>query len=346
MTAASGARTALLGPGAFRLFLSAVVVLAHLSPLALGAWAVDVFFVLSGYWVSAMWTERYSRTRAPYLTFVVSRFWRLWPLYITCTALVLALIYSRGRMWADVVEKVSSPEWVARVLLLVSSAAQPVALQPAWSLDIEMQFYLVLPLFCAALAWLSGWRATARALVALAFAAGAAALLVPGAAPGLANYLIFFWSGMLLYRTRWNPGAGAAWLSLLGALAVAAALFLLPGAAHDMVAGARGAAVLKGMNHRVCGVLALMVIPFAAHNVRVPTGALDHHLGQLSYAVYLWHWIPMMAVEMMLEPRGVAAWVRWSAELGAIFLGAALLYWGFDRPIDAWRRRWVRSRLA
>jgi peptidoglycan/LPS O-acetylase OafA/YrhL len=43
-----------IGSGLFRLFLAFAVVLHHSFPLRLGAWAVDVFFILSGYWISRL----------------------------------------------------------------------------------------------------------------------------------------------------------------------------------------------------------------------------------------------------------------------------------------------------
>ena len=66
-----------LGPGMFRLLLSLLVVLHHSLPLRLGTWAVYVFFILSGFWICRMWRQRYAETQSPYLTFLVSRWWRL-----------------------------------------------------------------------------------------------------------------------------------------------------------------------------------------------------------------------------------------------------------------------------
>ena len=51
------------GPGAFRFFLASLVVVQHVSRLSLGHPAVLLFFMLSGYWVSRMYAERYSARR-------------------------------------------------------------------------------------------------------------------------------------------------------------------------------------------------------------------------------------------------------------------------------------------
>jgi peptidoglycan/LPS O-acetylase OafA/YrhL len=86
-----------IGSGLFRLFLASLVVLHHSFPLRLGAWAVYAFFILSGFWICQMWFRKYSQTRTPFLTFLVSRWWRLAPVYMVCTGLsvVSALLLHR-----------------------------------------------------------------------------------------------------------------------------------------------------------------------------------------------------------------------------------------------------------
>src|ERR1700721_2634089 len=77
------------GPGLFRLFLASVVVLHHSFPLKLGSWAVYVFFILSGYWICRLWRQQYVQTQSPLLTFMVSRWWRLTPVFLLCTLISL-----------------------------------------------------------------------------------------------------------------------------------------------------------------------------------------------------------------------------------------------------------------
>ena len=42
--------------------------------------AVDVFFALSGYWIARLWDASYSTLPSPISTFYVSRAWRIFPL--------------------------------------------------------------------------------------------------------------------------------------------------------------------------------------------------------------------------------------------------------------------------
>src|ERR1700675_4798789 len=105
-----------IGPGFFRLFLSFVVVFHHSFPLRLGAWAVYVFFILSGFWISRMWRQRYAQTHRPLLTFVVSRWWRLAPVFLIWTVLSVASCFFLGEVGA--LERSSDPIWWARQLLI------------------------------------------------------------------------------------------------------------------------------------------------------------------------------------------------------------------------------------
>src|ERR1700736_4048071 len=85
-----------MGPGFFRLFLSFVVVCHHSFPFRLGAWGVYVFFILSGFWISRMWRQRYAQTHHPLLTFMISRWWRLAPVFLICTALSVTSSFFLG----------------------------------------------------------------------------------------------------------------------------------------------------------------------------------------------------------------------------------------------------------
>jgi peptidoglycan/LPS O-acetylase OafA/YrhL len=45
--------------GAFRLLLASLVVVAPFSKLSLGSVAVELFFVLSGFWIHKMFRAKY-----------------------------------------------------------------------------------------------------------------------------------------------------------------------------------------------------------------------------------------------------------------------------------------------
>ena len=79
-------------PGAFRMALAVVVILCHISALAIGSACVYLFFMLSGYWIWRMWFKEYQPLEKPWRVFVTSRIWRLMPCYYAVLVLLLLCI--------------------------------------------------------------------------------------------------------------------------------------------------------------------------------------------------------------------------------------------------------------
>ena len=85
----------LASPGAFRLILALAVFLHHSTGFNIGMSAVLIFFVLSGYWVATMWAHTYAHTRTPYLTYLISRVWRITPVFALCSLISWILLLVR-----------------------------------------------------------------------------------------------------------------------------------------------------------------------------------------------------------------------------------------------------------
>jgi peptidoglycan/LPS O-acetylase OafA/YrhL len=108
----------LIGPGLLRLFLALVVFVDHASRLALGPAAVKVFFCLSGFWIYRIWTERYVRCRDPYITYVISRVWRVIPTFLLIVLITLiCLHYALGQPWAAMRGSANWTQFVASHIL-------------------------------------------------------------------------------------------------------------------------------------------------------------------------------------------------------------------------------------
>ena len=143
-----------LPPGLFRLCLAAVVVVDHTLPIQLGLAAVYLFFALSGYWVYAMWHQEYLKTRAPYATFLISRFWRLFPVYFLSLVILVLVASMFGKSCLDPpgLKKLGLLRFYFSNLFLFGVARVKDKINlPAWSLDIEMQFYCIAPLLIGCL---------------------------------------------------------------------------------------------------------------------------------------------------------------------------------------------------
>ena len=326
-------------PGAFRLWLALVVVLHHVTRLEIGKFPVLVFFALSGYWVERVWTARYARTRHPWATFVISRWWRLAPMMVVAAlACVLAFIATHDPAVPALAGMV--PRQIFSSLFVLGYAQMPVRpVGPAWSLDIEIQFYFVAPLLFAIAARMR-WP-LALFLAYLVYAIGIA--LYPELV--LTSFLVPFVVGMLAARDEWrvSPRIGLAGQALVIALVVLA--YVSPWKAQLLDAGEDHWWPLFNI------VLAALCLPQALVSVRsgeaegeVGGGARDKLWADQSYVVYLLHWPAILVYRAVPWPDPAAR----AQGLAGLALLVGLACWAahrwIDRPLNRARARWVAGR--
>ena len=320
-------------PGAFRLWLALVVVFHHVTRVEVGKAPVLVFFALSGYWVHRVWTSRYQTCRWPWLTFIISRWWRIAPVMVLASALslgVMAYLDDGGlaTIGAMPVRQAFS------TLFALGYAEMPVRpLGPAWSLDIEMQFYLVAPALVLLVR-------RVRAVVALAAGYGiylAGLAIYPGVV--LTSFLPFFIIGMVAAEHRWTPPPRLAEAGLGLTMVLTAAIIASPWYAPLL---GEGGAHWPEVNL----LLAALALPQAFVSVQQRSAGRDAAWADQSYIVYMVHWPAILLL------RGIA-WPSASARaLGFIALAAAvaLLAWAvrslYDQPFNRARARWVAARSS
>jgi peptidoglycan/LPS O-acetylase OafA/YrhL len=339
-----------LRPGFFRLFLASMVVLHHAGLCALGSWAVDVFFVLSGYWVCRMWWEKYRFRRHAVAVFFASRYWRLLPVYLVCQLIGLAVLWRFSPRWIAEISLMQSPPWILRALAIVSAGSQFRFLSPIWTLDIEMQFYLALPVLAWLLAQAFRLGPAVRGVLLIVVLAGLGLLFfdLPSGQPTvylLPPYLLFFTLGMLVYFSDWRPSRriGVASSILVGAIFLAIAcrpewrIFL--GSEATRTANPQ----LQSVTTLLSGVLAVMVTPCAAFTVWQSSPSLDRHFGNLSYVLYLFHYPVQMAMDWAGPSLSYSALVLGVMQTGAVILGSLALYFCIDLPSEYRRRIFLQK---
>lgn len=280
----------LFGPGFLRFVLATLVVINHSTPLRLGTFAVYVFFILSGYWIARMWDSKYSRTRQPYWTFIVSRWWRLAPVFFSC--LLLAAI-SDTLLNQNVHGYVTSLSWWVRQLPIIGSASPGRILYPSWSIDIEMRFYVMAPLL---IILSNHWNAAACWVL---FACSTVFYIVVQQHGGSENmgygwlYLSFFTAGVLLHRTGWVANRRLAWGALIFVFVIMALTLSYPPTRSLLwIIGSLNFNVSLQKNNLYAMIAALLMIPFVSWNVRQKSGGIDREIGNFSYPLYLFHCLP------------------------------------------------------
>ena len=348
-----------------------LVVAYHALPERLpgGFVGVDVFFVLSGFLITALLLREKERSGSVRLgSFWVRRVRRLVPALVVMLTLVSAATLMVGHETGSGLRSqvVGALTWTSNWIQIhqgwsYSDQHLPPLLNHLWSLGIEEQFYLLWPLLLLAALVVLKRRVSLYAVAALALASIA---------------LMAFW-----YRTG-DPNRAYMGLDshafglLLGAaLALSAAPHLIGSDAADETTGtvsARrrtllavlGLAVIMGFAAAVTwnsdanflgglglASLASVAVIHAAANRGPVASVLGwaplRWLGERSYGLYLWHW-PLIVFAVRLAPPTDAELAASLAVAVAVLVSAMSYRW-VEVPmcrdgIGATLRRW-RSAL-
>ncbi|MDX3927334.1 MAG: acyltransferase [Shinella sp.] len=146
---------------------AAVVVAAHLGLVfptiaafdlpVMGSEAVGLFFALSGFLMAYLYGAR-PPTQESILDFIVSRFARIYPVYLAAVLLVVLVSVAPGLDYIQPIEGML--DFVRHVLLLGSSGV-------FWSVPPEIQFYVLFPVIWLFLAQPQRYRAIGVLLVSV-----------------------------------------------------------------------------------------------------------------------------------------------------------------------------------
>ena len=315
----------LLGPGMLRFVLAAMVVVSHLTSLNIGRPAVLLFFMLSGYWVSRL----FAGWQASVPAFYASRTLRVWPLYAVVTVLAWLLHAHGSQVRPDSL-------WSALTLLGLAARSGDV-IGVSWSLDIELQFYLAIPLITLAVQRLQPiWL---LALAVAAFSLGVA--LFAAQVPTLLFYLPAFLAGFAFYRLHWQPSAGQVRASLVAAAAFTAAAAMVPPLNGLLFKADFTDSLAENLGHMAW---ILLLAPFVAWNINQPSDRLDRWLGDLSYPLYLVH---LPVVRLLAEVMPVTEAGGKLVAVVAVMVVSIALFMGVDRPLEARRQRlWRKAKPA
>lgn len=354
--------------------IAAGLVLAFhlLDPACAGYIGVDIFFVLSGFLITALlMRERAASGKIDVGAFWVRRSRRLLP-GVIITVLGAAALASLGAPEArvDLAGQVFGSLTGTYNWLEIArggsyfDAANPRLLTMMWSLSVEQQFYLVWPLVLLAL-W--RWRApAARIVLALALAGASAGWHYVLAGDQTRAYLgtdshlwglmfgaalAFALPGALGGRKRASRPASwawgiAGWAGLCGALWIGAVArdgaWLHP---WGMVAAAACALpIIRAVLPDVAGVGPARLLSEAL-SARPLTW-----LGERSYGIYLWHWplatlayyaAPTLA--MAISAPAIAAASIFLADLSYRLIEQPVIRLGWRGALSAWRSRIARS---
>lgn len=320
------------GPGSYRFLLATLVVVHHTTSLGLGSAAVYSFFTLSGYWMHTVWVQKYSRAANGYRALISARLLRLLPMFWLISLFGCAVDYQLGRLPLPLPFQLGSWREIAHIfvsntVLLGYNTLSYQAVGTAWSLDVELQFYLLLPLIAFVV---KRFEALGGAVL------GVCALFLPGTwlRESFFAYGIFFYFGAVAANRRWVPSdRQAMWaVCLVGILLV---LTICSGEFRSiLLGGSRQTQMYRDWNQFFNAALSVLLVPLTVWTAARKSDAFDRMLGDMSYGVYLIH-APMVLYYSAFYGRlPIAERLPYLFSLFALVFVASWLVWRFfDRPL-------------
>lgn len=310
---------------------------------------VDVFFVISGFLITGQLFRACLRGGIEYRPMWGRMIKRLFPAALTVLAvtMVVAVLLQPEHRWMQTIrEVVASALYVENWRLAADSADyfaqhdQASVVQHFWSLSIQGQFYVVWPLLVALVALVArraGWSLR-RSLFAALAVVGVASLAYSVYLTAVNQPLAYF---MSLTRV-WEFALG-------GLLALVIDAIVLPRVLRVMlgwigVAGLVACGLVLQVGTVFPGYVALWptmaaVLVLLAGATASPVGADRflsskplNYLGNLSYALYLWHW-PVLLFYLMARDQVEVGW-RGGALIIAVSLVLSVLTYHFvEQPV-------------
>lgn len=332
--------------GSFRLGLALVVVCFHLGLLAdspvpgIGLAAVQVFFIVSGFYMAMVLTSTYRD--APVRVFYASRLLRLLPVFLATAALALWVQAEALGALAGILPAQSIAAMVvANVTMLGTDLATALCLPttyggcvpppglpivpPAWSIGPEVAFYLAAPFLVRSLRGAAGVTVAGAIYLHLTGSIVYPVTGLPFAAttgPEQLRYA-FFGASIVFFglgAAGFHLARGATPIRLLPALLVVGLVLPIP----TMVPGPVALALA-------------VLVPWLFSRTR--RWRADRFVGDLSYPVYLVH-APVFVIAMpwAAERTGLSGLLPMPVWIVGIVLAAALvLDLALQRPIDRFR---------
>jgi peptidoglycan/LPS O-acetylase OafA/YrhL len=347
--------------GTLRTIFAIAVVLMHSWPFGLllvgGRNAVQLFYIISGFLISYVLTER--KSYAAVGTFYVNRYLRLYPVYFCVACVALAVNLLANPSFADVYREIPAS---AKALLILSNSVlfgqdwvmfaavkaghlvpssnfedsdvllhQGLLVPQAWTLGVELSFYVLAPFVLPRRKLIWGLLFASFMLRAYLIHIGIGSS-DPWTYRFFPTELALFLCGSLAHqvllpayeRTLGDKAGAAATAATLFLVVVSLAYSWLPGSLH-----------LKSLLLFACFIF-LIPLTFLFQN----RYSFDRKIGELSYPIYICHMLVVFAASNLLEATHRAdVVVRTIITVVATVIFAALLNACIAVPLEKVRLR-------
>jgi peptidoglycan/LPS O-acetylase OafA/YrhL len=345
------------GLDGLRAIAVAMVLAYHFFPASLtgGFLGVDVFFVISGFLIASLLLREWQETGGiGLLSFWRRRARRLLPalglVLLVCSSAALLV---GGDVLVNIGAQIAGSAFFISNWVFIGLGADyfardnPELYRNTWSLSIEEQFYLVLPLLLlvALGAKSRGWRAVPFVVLS----AGSALIMTVLAAQGAEPTRVYFGSdshtfglfmGVALAVTVRDAAPGDApprWLQPVTAASAVLGLAVLGWLALTL---REGSPESFAWGFQLASLAALLTVWAVTRPGAIAGRLLDaaplKWIGERSYGIYLWHWPVLVLLAAAPTPWGRDAGANWITGLLALLITmplAILSYRFVEQPV-------------
>jgi len=314
---------------------------------------VDLFFVLSGFLIGGQIIEDILAGRFSFRVFYIKRFWRIFPPYYFAIAVFVAIYAFAAN--GNIMKETLIVNDVKIHLLYLQNYFTPVIYGGVyWSLAVEEQFYLFIPLVLVlALRYLRGYLLLFFSLTVLLIASiGVMMIGIP--VEDWRNYVEHTLRGLgglmagvtiaylfITQRKRLLATGYALRISLIAAAIIAIALSVWTSAPEA------GGLQLVNFSLTALGfaILILYMTVFSVGRYMVFKGAFTS-VARLSYTMYLYHTLIALLLTTSLpglfsvrNPGLLNFFERFALYFLAVYLVSAVVYFLIDRPCMGYRKK-------
>lgn len=297
--------------------------------LIYGVFGVGVFFLISGFVIPI------SLRNISTGTFLVRRFFRIYPVYWFCLLISLSMYFICSWYWHTPLSDRTSLKYLLQTLPLLHSVTGMASLDfVCWSLAVEVKFYVIF-----ALIFLAGRNAHKMLALSIGFltlccAAAYLAQHDPNPESMLSlltsdmKFITFMFLGCLFYYALYDELTVAA---ALGYGAIIYVLFLMTAASYE---GSIGGPLARNYTYALVLFSACYVLRDRFRDNRV----LDF-LADISFPLYLLHSTVGYVLMAILIDHGVAFTFAWVISLGVVLLVAFGVHKYVEIPVNAFGKK-------
>ena len=327
---------------------SLTVVLHHLSVITAGHYAVMVFFVISGYCITAA-VQSGLKNGLTFDVFMLRRLRRIFPPYLLAVAFFAATRLAKAALhpdaawnpsWVQWLQNLTLTQWLSLPLHPVSQASQNETLfvSAFWSLNYEEQFYLVMAI---AMVIAVRFRVTTISTVLTLCIAGLAwNIAFPGGwiTGVFIEYWVHFALGSLLFFVLCAYPSRSVLLAFMSAL-IFLDMFCLwhlwPW--QGAISEDHSRVYLELMVVSSMTLLLVLLRPFSTAISRSVMWRPIAAIGTISYSLYLVHQFNLTLVHTIathLVPTVMPSFVQMAFEVTLHIAIGAAFWWLCERPFQ------------